>query len=281
MGKAYCNQISFSTNNRNFNYTLYAVDLNTEYTENILSIMQTQCSFLNIQIIPVASYDSIDSIDDARPIINQLNNIIESNDNDDDLSTFGIMHFGFGEIKYLLEALGETSGPSNSVYWFSSDAAFDKFAVSSSPSRNTGAHVGLTSMTFIGFNSDISVSIRRETLAEITQLSGSVDFWSTFAHDSAMLMYLTIERMGELSDRLELFPSYLHETSRSLYGSTGYLGIGQNRFRELNEYLVGYPAPDQAVYSFDWIAKSYLRYNSHGRDTLSFEEEVHTSDVKY
>ena len=280
LGKAYCNQISETTNNRIFNYTLYAVNLDTEYTDNILSVMQTQCSFLRIQVIHVASYDSLDSIDDARPIINQLNNIIESNDNDD-LSSIGIMHFGFGEIKYLLEALGETSGPSNSVFWFSSDAAFDKFAVSSSQSRNTGAHVGLTSMTFIGFNSDISTSIRRETLAEITQLSGSVDFWSTFAHDSAMLMYITIERMGELSDRLELFPSYLHETSRSLYGATGYLGIGQNRFRELNEFLVGYPASDEAIYSFDWIAMSYLRYNSHGRDTLSFEEEVQTNDVKY
>ena len=279
LGKAYCNYISEITNNRIFDITIYAVTLNTEYTQNLLSVMVNQCGNLNINIIPALSYDSIDNLDDAIPILNQLNNIIEESNND--ISTIGIMHFGFSEIRYLLEALSETGGVSSSAYWFSSDAAFDKFAISSSPSRNTGASVGLTSMTFIGYNPDLTIGIRSETLAEITRLSGSVDFWSTFAHDSAMLMYLTLERMGDLSNQSNLFPSYLEQTSKSVYGATGYLGIGENSFRELNEYLVGYPAPDDAIFSFDWIATSYFRYNSHGKDTLSFEEEIHKSKVKY
>ena len=193
---------------------------------------------MRIDVIDFHEYNHLqmNSIDDAMPIINAINQSLEDEEYYERVS---LLFLGFSEMKYFLEAGNQVGGLLHAVPWYTSDAVFDESVIDTTERRISAERSRLTGIYYMGFKPDQQIDIRSDTLEAIYRQSGSVDLLSIFSFDSTMLIYQTLERMGDVVGRTELFPSYILQTSSSSYGATGYLGITSTGFRKLGEYIAG------------------------------------------
>jgi hypothetical protein len=134
-------------------------------------------------------------------------------------------------------------------------------------------------LQYLGFHVDNSIEVRNELLRRVFQETGSVSFDITFVHDAAMLMYLTLEKMGTLVEEHALFPSSLKAVSEISYGASGYLRLSDVGFRDDNEFLIGVAIqPDASFFNSIWIAERFLK--SVGSGTFS-NRNYFVDTVKY
>jgi len=277
--KAVCNYVGFTRGTDQFHRNkIFAINANLAYTSNLLELTIESCLPMRIDIVSVASYDDISSVEDAIPIINSLNSFLEE---EEDLTLDSILHFGFSEAKYLADAANQVGGKVQQVQWFSSDAAFDDSVLESPVTRENASKLRLSGLYYVGFRADQQVALRSETLEAIIAKSGSVDLLSTFVHDASMLMYLTLERMGSLLSKPAVFPSYVKQTADETYGVTGYLGITALGFRSLGEYMAGEANVNVETLNMPWQPTVFELYEGAGLPSQSIGETIHFDIIKY
>lgn len=200
----------------------------------------------------------MNSAADVQSIVRSLNAALEQAN---DLEHALVVHLGFSEIRFILEALENEGGIAQQAIWFSSDSAFDDSSIPNSlRERDDTAPLPFPGLQYLRFHVENSIDVRGELLRRVFQETGSVSFDVTFVHDAAMLMYLTLEKMGNLVEEHALFPPTLKTVSEVSYGSSGYLGLSDAGFRQENEYLIGVSTPreDSALDSV-WTAFQFLK----------------------
>jgi len=206
-----------------------------------------------------------------------LNNALESDSN---LALSMVLHVGFSDIKYVLESVQEEGGNAQKVPWFSTDATFDNSAVPSDV-RDLASDLHLKGIQFIGYNVDSKIETRAGLLRYVFQETGEVSYAAVYVHDSAMLMYLTLEKMGSLLEEHSLFIPTIKQVSETTYGASGLLALNDEGFRAQNQFLIG------GITNFThdqldstWVAYQFLKTTG-SRDTEFTQKRAFIDFVYY
>jgi len=277
-GKALSNFIAYALKPGGQTFYLYTIREDGAYVQDLLAAVKTVSGPMRFEVVDAAVYPAGLNSQQAEQALNNLTEEIQASENKD--SSF-ILHLGFGQdLATLYEAADDRHEGLFERLWFSSDAAFDDAVVSSEASRDRAVMAGLTSMHYMGYNYDNAASVRNEMLQAVYNASGEINMFCPFIHDSAMLMYLTLQRMGDLSDEGALFPSNVRDTARSVYGATGLLELTPDGFRRMGEYLQGFVDIEKPV-DMPWTAATFILYDGYGLEPLSLEEELSFDSVKY